>query len=100
MDWRFLVNRYLFNRRIIDGYKYQFHPFCGGIRGEEYLSPWILKKGECFVDVGANAGGWTVPAAKYYSQVVAFEINPHTATALARNRAMNHIRNARCKSRP
>src|SRR5207249_11332758 len=52
---------------------------------EPYWDPIILKKGGVFIDAGANVGGWTIPAARYYEQVVAFEANPNVASVLHKN---------------
>jgi|SRR5437867_3357566 len=60
---------------------------------ESYWEPIILKKGECFIDAGANTGGWTIPAAKYYKRVIAFEANPAVARILAKNIHSNNIDN-------
>jgi len=91
-DWRFLYNRYVHRIRKIGGYKFDFKMLAaGGIINEEYLSPWILKWGEQFVDVGANAGAWSMPASKYYREVIAFEANPETVKSLKRNLRMNRI---------
>jgi len=92
-DLSFLINRYLFNRRIVKGYKYQFLPFGGGQTNEPRLESIILASGECFVDAGANVGGWSIPASKYYHQVEAFEANPKVARVLTKNCRLNNCRN-------
>ncbi len=93
-DWRFLYNRYIRRIRKIGGYKFDFKMLAaGGILNEEYLSPWILKWGEQFVDVGANAGAWSMPASKYYREVIAFEANPETVKSLKRNLRINNVTN-------
>ena len=89
----FLYNRYLHNRRIVNGYKYQFLPFGGGQMNEPYWDSMILKKGGVFVDAGANVGGWAIPAAKYYEHVVAFEANPNIVRVLHKNIRLNRIMN-------
>jgi FkbM family methyltransferase len=94
-DLSFLVNRYVFNRRIVNGYKYQFLPFGGGQMNEPHLESIILERGECFVDAGANVGGWSIPASKYYGQVEAFEANPKVARVMAKNSRLNHCHNIR-----
>jgi len=93
IDWRFLIDRYLHNRRIADGFYYQFNDFTGGAYSESFFRPYILKKGDCFVDVGAHAGGWTIPASKFYNEIWAFEPFPHLVKVLRRNLEMNEIRN-------
>ena len=77
----------------MNGYKYQFLPFGGGQMNEPYWDPIILKKGRCFVDAGANTGGWTIPAARFYERVIAFEPNPNVARVLAKNIHSNNIEN-------
>jgi FkbM family methyltransferase len=94
-DFIFLINRYLFNRRIVQGYRYQFLPFGGGQVNEPRLESIILKRGRCFVDAGANVGGWSIPASKYYDQVEAFEANPRVARVLVKNSRLNNCRNIR-----
>ena len=89
----FLYNRYVRNRRIVNGYKYQFLPFGGGQINEPYWDQMILKKGGVFIDAGANVGGWAIPAARYYERVVAFEANPNVASVLHKNVRANKITN-------
>ena len=93
MNLPFLYNRYVRNQRIVNGYKYQFLPFGGGQMNEAYWDPVILRQGDTFLDIGANVGGWTIPAAKYYRRVVAFEANPEVAYVLSKNISLNHIGN-------
>ncbi len=93
VDWSFIINRYLFNQRIVEGYKFQFEPFESGSTSEIYLRETILKRGELYLDVGANCGSWAIPASKYYSHVVAVEANPRTANVLRKNMMKNHVGN-------
>src|SRR2546426_11517294 len=93
MNFSFLYNRYIHNRRIVNGYKYQFEPFGGGQMNELYWDPIILRQGDTFVDIGANVGGWTIPAARYYRRIVAFEANQKVAEVLSRNLRLNHVEN-------
>src|SRR5438093_5602567 len=62
---------------------------------EIFLRPYIHRKGNCFVDVGANVGSWSISSSPYYSEVWAFEPNPRTAKTLLRNLRMRRIRNVR-----
>jgi FkbM family methyltransferase len=48
-----------------------------------------LQPGETFVDVGANVGFWSLPAAARGARVVAFEPNPWAARMLRRNLELN-----------
>lgn len=55
-----------------------------------------LKRGDCFIDVGANIGLMTIFAAKQVGQkgkVVAFEAHPETAKILEFNLNLNSITN-------
>jgi FkbM family methyltransferase len=93
MDLSFLYNRYLRNQRIVKGYRYQFEPFGGGQMNENYFDSTILQQGDTFIDIGANVGGWTIPASKYYRRVVAFEANPEIAGVLSKNVRLNGLEN-------
>ena len=55
-----------------------------------------LRKGDCFVDVGANIGLMTIFASKCVGnegQVVAFEAHPKTAELLKENIQLNQLMN-------
>src|SRR6266568_6760952 len=91
MDLFFLINRYIYNRRAKNGFFWQFEPY--KFTEEPFLEEFILKPGSCFVDVGANIGGWTVPSSKFYAKVFAFEANPRTARVLQKNVDLNHLKN-------
>lgn len=93
MDWNFILNKYLYNRRIVGGYKYAFKPFGGGCADEDYFKPIILRAGDVFLDIGANVGGWSIPASPYYREVHAFEANTRLARTFRRNLRMNNVRN-------
>ena len=93
MDPKFLLNRYLLNRRIVDGWKFQFLPYGGGPENEEYFKEFILKEGHCFIDIGTNTGGWTVQASRFYDQVYGFEANPLIQEVLENNLSLNRIHN-------
>lgn len=57
-----------------------------------------LRDGDVFVDVGANIGAISVPAASVVGQsgsVVSIEASPSTATMLRRNIELNHLDNVR-----
>lgn len=43
------------------------------------------ERGKFFLDVGAHAGRWTIPLAKIFDRVVAFEPNPYSCQALSEN---------------
>jgi FkbM family methyltransferase len=94
MDWSFLYNRYLRNRRNHEGLRWQFQPFIGR-EHERFLESVILGWGKCFVDVGASIGRWVLPSSKYYAEVFAFEANPEIARILRRNVQMNHLKNVK-----
>ena len=49
----------------------------------------ILRRGELFVDVGANQGGWSLMAAGREARVIAFEPIPVTRERLVANIANN-----------
>ena len=48
---------------------------------------------DVFLDVGANAGHWTIPMAKLFKSVFAFEPVPQIYAKLNRNIALNHLSN-------
>jgi FkbM family methyltransferase len=48
---------------------------------------------DVFLDVGANAGYWTIPMAKHFKSVFAFEPVPEIYAKLSRNIALNHLSN-------
>ena len=41
------------------------------------------------IDVGANAGYWTIPMAYYFDKVIAFEANPIEFSRLVKNITLN-----------
>jgi FkbM family methyltransferase len=92
-DFSFLYNRYLRNQRIVNGYRYQYSHPVGGMVSEPYFQDAILREQDCFVDVGANVGGWCIPASKYYKRVIAFEANPEIVNVLHKNIRLNNITN-------
>jgi tRNA G37 N-methylase Trm5 len=48
-----------------------------------------LRPGDTFVDIGANVGFWSLPAASKGARVVAFEPNPAAVRWLRRNLTLN-----------
>jgi FkbM family methyltransferase len=48
-----------------------------------------VRRGDVFVDVGANVGFWSLPAALRGASVIAFEPNPYAVTRLRRNVELN-----------
>jgi FkbM family methyltransferase len=63
-----------------------------------YAPPWLLRtllqRGDCFIDVGANLGDWTLPAARLVGQggrVLAFEPVPQAAAALRKSAWVNRM---------
>jgi FkbM family methyltransferase len=53
----------------------------------------LSMEGEVFVDVGANAGQYTIPLASRFETVVAVEPNPVASEVLRQNLLANRIRN-------
>lgn len=53
----------------------------------------LLKKGDVFIDVGANVGYYTLIAAKRGCRVIAVEPVPETAAVLRINLKLNHLDN-------
>lgn len=54
----------------------------------------LLELGDgTFLDVGANAGYWTVPLAPNFSRTIAFEPDPDCRSRLVRNLGLNSIHN-------
>jgi len=69
---------------------------------ETRLTRSILKKGDVFIDVGANIGWYSVHAAKIVGsdgQVIAFEPEPNNLDLLRRNVAANGLSNVVVDSR-
>jgi FkbM family methyltransferase len=93
-DFSFLYNRYLRNQRLVRGYKYQFSHPVGGWVEEPYFEAAILHRGDLFLDIGANVGGWLIPASPYYRKVIGFEPSPEVARVLENNLRLNKVRNA------
>jgi FkbM family methyltransferase len=91
-DWQFLYNRYIRHVRIEKGLVFKWYP--APIR-EWWLEAEIFAPGGggVMVDVGANVGGWTLPASRYYQYVHSFEPNPEIARILNWNIEKNKIRN-------
>ncbi len=89
-DWNFLFNRYIKRIRIEKGFRFKWFP--APIR-EPFLEPTILTKGDIMIDVGANVGGWTIPASAFYQRVDAFEPNPEIRAVLNQNIKRNKIDN-------
>jgi FkbM family methyltransferase len=52
-----------------------------------------LRPEGAFLDVGANAGYWTIPLAPIFSSVVAFEPDPEIRKRLSRNLSLNSLTN-------
>jgi FkbM family methyltransferase len=52
-------------------------------------------KGEVFVDVGANVGGYTVRLGRRFQRVISIEPNPRAADFLRQNIELNHLSNVR-----
>ena len=77
-----------------------FHLFIDGVYERTELT-WLLRElqpGDVFVDVGANIGGFTLPAARRvgaHGLVVAVEASPRVADYLRRNLEANRIVNVR-----
>jgi FkbM family methyltransferase len=53
----------------------------------------MSQTGDVFVDVGANAGGYTVRLGKKFGKVVSIEPNRKAAEVLIRNIELNHLSN-------
>ena len=75
---------------------YRWHPDAGIGFAEDWEKPlekYLLKPGECFVDIGAHVGHWTVRASPFYQKVFAFEPDAFTNRVLRRNITRNGLRN-------
>lgn len=96
-NYRQFAYQILLGRRLRDGFVYDGRNkyATGGPTIEPHLGNVILRPGNVFIDIGANAGGWTVPASRLYKQVWAFEPNPSTLEVLRKNVGMNHATNVR-----
>jgi FkbM family methyltransferase len=81
--------------RKVDGFYWQYVYYSSLYRSEHErgLRKLTLEKGgDCFFDVGANVGGWSLRATRYFREVFAFEPQPRTAAILRRNVEKNHSR--------
>lgn len=81
--------------RKVDGFDWQYVYYSSLYRSEHEnrlrrLS--LDKGGDCFFDVGANVGGWSLRATRYFREVFAFEPQPRTAAILRRNIEKNRSR--------
>jgi FkbM family methyltransferase len=94
-DWSFLYHKFVKKQRVVDGIHYRYKPFCSGAHNEPFFRPFILKKGDCLIDIGANIGGWTIPASPFYNTIWAFEAWPYVAKVLEKNLRINHVKNVR-----
>ena len=50
-------------------------------------------KGDIFIDIGANAGGYTIPFSKNFTKVLSVEPNPEMAKVIRRNSDINNYKN-------
>ena len=93
-DWRFVWNRFVRRRRLVDGKYYDWNMYFGPLDSESFLYPLILKKREgAFLDVGASIGLWSIAASPFYPRVFAFEPSRDCVQALKRNLRMNRLHN-------
>ena len=82
-------------RDIIQQYVYYFGVW------EPHITSWItanLRRGDYFIDVGANVGYYSLLASQIVGRqggVVAIEASPKTFSELQTNLALNNIRNVR-----
>jgi FkbM family methyltransferase len=53
----------------------------------------LVRRGDVFLDIGANTGQYTVPLARRFRTVIAVEPNPIAARILRRNVERNHLGN-------
>ena len=56
----------------------------------EYISK---IKGNIFIDIGANAGGYVIPFASNFTKVIAVEPNPSLVEIIRRNAEINNLNN-------
>jgi FkbM family methyltransferase len=75
-----------------------FHLLIDGVYEQEVQSFILqrLEEGSVFVDVGANIGAVTIPAARTAGRVLAIEASPSVFPYLAQNIKANHLENVRC----
>jgi FkbM family methyltransferase len=81
--------------RRVDGFDWQYVYYSSLYRSEHEsrLRKLALDKGgDCFFDVGANVGGWSLRATRYFREVYAFEPHLRTAAILRRNIEKNRSR--------
>src|SRR5207245_4138847 len=75
-DWKLLWAKYALRRRTIHGFRWDWNSGLSheSFNIEVFNEPMILRPGNCFIDAGAHAGRWTIPASKFYKQVLAVEL--------------------------
>jgi len=81
--------------RRVDGFDWQYVYYSSLYRSEHErrLRKLALDRGgDCFFDVGANVGGWSLRATRCFREVFAFEPQPRTAAILRRNIVKNRSR--------
>ena len=81
--------------RRVDGFDWQYVYYSSLYRSEHETTLRKLtldKGGDYFFDVGANVGGWSLRATRYFREVFAFEPQPRTAAILRRNVEKNRSR--------
>ena len=91
----FAPQKFLPVSRRVDGFDWQYVYYSSLYRSEHenQLRKLSLDKGgDCFFDVGANVGGWSLRATRYFREVFAFEPQPRTAAILRRNIEKNRSR--------
>jgi FkbM family methyltransferase len=90
-DWRWIVSKRIINRKWEQGFCVTFDTIFD--HTEDFAKPFILSKGDLFIDAGAHCGFWSLQASKYYNRVIAIEPTPNTAKSLIANLRSNHARN-------
>ena len=84
------------NPAIDNGVELSLHETGTYEKGILYYLSSILKKGDCFIDVGANIGLMSIYASEFVGDkgtVLAFEAHPKTARLLEANIEMNNLSN-------
>jgi FkbM family methyltransferase len=81
--------------RRVDGFDWQYVYYSSLYRSEHESRVRKLaldKGGDCFFDIGANVGGWSLRATRSFHEVFAFEPQLWTAAILRRNVEKNRSR--------
>src|SRR5712664_1219859 len=91
INWRFIIAKKILRSKWERGFMWDFDSYID--YSEDFNREPILRYGSLFIDAGAHVGMWTLPASKYYTQIIAIEPTPKIARKLRKNLSLNKIEN-------